>query len=115
MKICIRGDSVRLRLTQTDRRNLGQQGYVQKQTHFVNAIFGYRLQCSNTANDMHADFSGGKITVFIPDYFVKTLVETDRVGYDAYHPSTITINFSSSWKKIFSAWIIPSKIKAICT
>ncbi|MBX3252950.1 MAG: hypothetical protein KF862_02325 [Chitinophagaceae bacterium] len=83
MKIRIKGDSVRLRLTQTDIRNLGQQGYVQEQTHFANAIFGYCLRRSNTAGDIYADFSDGKITVFIPDDFVKTLVETDRVGYDA--------------------------------
>lgn len=86
MKIRIKGDSVRLRLTQTDIRNLGQQGYVQEQTHFGNTVFGYRLQRSEVVSDMSADFSGGNITVSIPNDFVQVLVKTDRVGYDTNQP-----------------------------
>jgi len=86
MKIRIKGDSVRLRLTQTDIRNLGQKGYVQELTHFGNAVFGYRLQRSDEVSELLADFSEGNITVFIPDDFAKILVTTDKVGYDTSQP-----------------------------
>ena len=86
MKIRMNGNSVRLRLTQSDVRNLGREGYVQEETHFGSSTFCYRLQQSNTINDLSAGFSSGKITVYIPADFVQTLESTDRIGYDAYHP-----------------------------
>lgn len=86
MKIRIKGDSVRLRLTQTDIRHLGQKGYVQEQTHFGNSIFSYCLRRSNEVADLSADFADNTITVFIPDNFAKTLVDTDRVGFDTKQP-----------------------------
>lgn len=86
MKIRIKGDSVRLRLTQTDVRNLGRVGYVQEQTHFGKTVFGYRLQRSDAANEMSADFTDGNMTVFIPNDFVNILVKTDRIGYDTNQP-----------------------------
>lgn len=86
MKIRINGDSVRLRLTQTDIRNLGLQGNVQEQTNFGNSIFSYRLQSNAEVKDLSADLCANTITVFIPADFVHTLVNTERVGYEAHQP-----------------------------
>lgn len=75
---------MRLRLTQTDIRNLGLHGNVQEQTNFGSSSLVYRLQSKDDISELSADFSANTITVFIPADFVHNLVNTERVGYDAH-------------------------------
>ncbi|HTN46142.1 MAG TPA: hypothetical protein VL098_07305 [Flavipsychrobacter sp.] len=82
MKIRIKGNSVRLRLTKTDVRSLGTAGVVSDKTSFGTAVFTYQLQLSSNQNDMNASFENGTVTVFIPESMVNTLVHTERIGFD---------------------------------
>jgi len=81
MKIRIKGNSVRLRLTKTDIRNLGETGQVQESTSFVSNRLNYKLQQTNEAI-LSADFTKNTITVFIPQAMAETLVATTQIGFD---------------------------------
>lgn len=83
MKIRIRGNSVRLRLTKTDVKNIGEKGIVEETTSFGNSRLIYRLQKSNEYTDLHASFENNVITVFLPEDITETLVTTEQISFDA--------------------------------
>lgn len=82
MKIRIRGNSVRLRLSKSEVDSFGKEGYIEDKTNFGNAVMTYALQ-TTTHCDMTAAFENGKITMYLPDTKAKEWVETQKVGYDA--------------------------------
>ena len=81
MKIRIRGNSVRLRLTKTDVRLLGETGVIEETTSFGNAIFTYQLK-RGAQPGLSASFNNGTITVSMPEQMTDVLVETDQIGFD---------------------------------
>lgn len=82
MKIRIKGNSVRLRLTKTDVRNLDETGLVKETTSFGKSVFAYRLHRAEQ-KEMTASFENETITVSMPQGMVDILVNTDRITYDA--------------------------------
>lgn len=83
MKIRIKGNSVRLRLTKTEVENLCTVGYLEERTSFVNNTFVYALQSKADCSELTADFEGGKITIFIPASFIKDWAINDIVSLEA--------------------------------
>lgn len=82
MKIRIKGNSVRLRLSKSEVDTFGKQGYIEERTLFGNAVLTYALK-STTHCDMSADFEDNKVTMYLPDTKAKEWVETQKVGFDA--------------------------------
>lgn len=82
MKIRIRGNSVRLRLSRSEVAAFGEQGYIEEKTSFGNAALTYALQ-TTTHCDMAADFKEGKITMYLPEEKAKEWVGSNKVGFDA--------------------------------
>lgn len=82
MKIRIKGNSVRLRLTKTEVADLESKGFVAEETRFGTGVFRYRLEQKKDSQHLDACFENGIMTVFIPPVFVKSLLETDKVGYE---------------------------------
>jgi len=83
MKIRIKGNFVRYRLTQTEVKTLGETGYLEEETHFdAGQKFGYALAAKEGISDLQASFEGGKITVFIPSGFAKNWFAEERVGFE---------------------------------
>lgn len=82
MKIRIKGNSVRLRLSKSEVDTFGKQGYIEERTQFGNAVLTYALK-STTHCDMSADFEDNKVTMYLPDTKAKEWVETQKVGFDA--------------------------------
>jgi hypothetical protein len=80
MKIRIKGNSLRYRLTVTDIANLGLHGYVQESINFTSKTLVYVLK-KTTANLMTADFIDDTITLFIPENMLEELVHTNKVGF----------------------------------
>lgn len=87
MKIRIRGNSVRYRLSKTDIAQFGKNGYLEERTCFPgNAVFLYRLERTLIADTLQAGFSGTTITVFVPEKIAEEWVQTERVGFDQHVP-----------------------------
>lgn len=80
MKIRIKGNSIRLRLTKTDVQNLKDHKKVEENTIFGDAtIFQYALNVDSTVASISADFRDKKITVSLSEDEAKTLTETDEI------------------------------------
>lgn len=90
MKLRIKGNSIRLRLSQKDVATLHQKGIVEEQTMFGNNYFRYLLQQTNTDKQLTASFENNCIKVFIPASFVADWPGNDIVGIDARMPLTAT-------------------------
>ncbi|MBW4889974.1 hypothetical protein KXQ82_09615 [Mucilaginibacter sp. HMF5004] len=83
MKIRIKGNSIRYRLTKTDVNTLSETGYIEEHTDFGAQTLVYALQ-SKKSGGMAAMLENQEITLYISDEMVTELTTTDRVGFD-YH------------------------------
>lgn len=85
MKIRIKGNSIRLRLTKTDIRNLKETGKVEEKTVLgPNQIFSYSLFRKEDAEEISSTFENGTITVNLPKKESDTLTETDEITVKGY-------------------------------
>ena len=86
MKLRIRGNSIRLRLTQSEVRRLADEGTVEESTDFGGGRrFGYGVR----ADDVHApaaSFEGGTVLVRLPRDAVRRWADGDEVGIEASQP-----------------------------
>lgn len=81
MKIRIKGNSLRYRLTKSDVETLGKNRYIEEQTDFGRQILVYALQSRRSAG-MTAIFEGNTITLYLSDDMITALSTTDRVGFE---------------------------------
>jgi predicted nucleotidyltransferase len=82
MKIRIKGNSLRYRLTKSDISALADNGYLQEQTNFVGQLLIYVLKTTDD-DTLTAEFFNNTITLFMPKQMVAELINTDKVGFDA--------------------------------
>lgn len=66
MKVRIKGNTVRLRLSKTDVAKITTVGYLEERTLFGHNTFIYALQRTDTGDELTADFDGGKMTMYVP-------------------------------------------------
>jgi len=81
MKIRIKGNSVRYRLTRTDISKLSQKGYLEEKVNFGNATLIYALQRSGQ-KDLSSSFINNTITLFAPGQMIQEMKDTDKVGFE---------------------------------
>lgn len=86
MKIRIKGNSVRYRLTKTDIQTLEEKGIVQEETNFGLSVLTYALQADKHAEQIGAFFADNTITVSMPQPMADEWVRTERIGFDARLP-----------------------------
>lgn len=83
MKLRIKGNSIRLRMTRSEVDALVSEGAVEERTIFGTAdddVFSYRIEKSD-ANIVTAGFSGGRITVAVPAAIVEEWSAADQLGF----------------------------------
>ncbi len=81
MKIRIKANSVRLRLTKPDIDNFGQDGYLEEKTEFPASTFTYAIQKLFDGTTLDASFTDQKLTVFVPHKIQEEWISTDKVGF----------------------------------
>lgn len=86
MKLRIKGNSLRIRLTKTEVSKLAQSGCLQDQTIFPNNRFIYALQSNAEAPELFATFSNNKITINVPESFTKDWPANNIVGLETKMP-----------------------------
>lgn len=89
MKLRIKANSIRLRLSRPDIQQLTSSGYLEERTPFGNITFVYAIQ-SKHGDALSADFDGCKITVFIPESFLENWAENNLTGFEGRVPVTHT-------------------------
>jgi hypothetical protein len=85
MKIRIKGNFVRFRLTKSEVASISEQGYLEEQTVFGPApdqIFTYALQSKEGIHQLEASFENNRITLFIPAAEALTWYHSERVGFE---------------------------------
>ena len=82
MKLRIKGNSLRLRLSKPEVEKLAVVKYLEERTSFGSNIFGYAVQIENAGDELQANFNGSKITVFIPEIFIEDWAVNDVIGFD---------------------------------
>ena len=84
MKIRIKGNSLRYRLTKSDIDSFSKNGYIEETISFANQKLVYALQRSSES-ELAADFKDQKITLNVPAYMADEWATTDRVGFENCH------------------------------
>ncbi|MFI5161754.1 MAG: DUF7009 family protein [Sphingobacteriales bacterium] len=85
MKIRIKGNSLRYRLSMSDVARFARDGYIGEVVDFGKTRLIYALQ--KGSNDrLEAEFMNNKIVVFMPQSWAEELIRTDRVGFDQKGP-----------------------------
>ena len=80
MKIRIKGNSIRLRLTKTDVADLKEKGMVKEETVFnFEAVFSYALFVDADSEEIHAKFKDNCVTVFLPEKEAAILTDTEEI------------------------------------
>jgi len=81
MKLRIKGNSIRYRLTKTDIDTFAQEGVVEERTEIGPSLFIYSLQRSDEST-LSAMLENNKITIYMPEAMANEWINTERVGYD---------------------------------
>ena len=81
MKIRIKGNSLRYRLSKSDVDKFSENGYIEETTDFGSQTLTYALQ-KNRLNNLSAIFENNKITLFMPEVMAIELAETESVGFE---------------------------------
>ncbi len=85
MKIRIKGNTVRYRLSKPEVTELGNSGRLEEQTDFLTNTLVYAIQQSKK-EELSADFSQNTITLYIPQTALQQWVNTEQVGIEINMP-----------------------------
>lgn len=81
MKLRIKGNSIRIRLTQTEVATFARTGYYEERTQFGNTELVYAIQKDATAIELCAKMEGTTITLLIPENTANNWTTSDQVGF----------------------------------
>jgi hypothetical protein len=82
MKLRIKGNSVRMRLSKSELDLFASQGWLEEKIEFGSASLTYRLESDQRAKELHADMKGKTICVTMPDRMKKDWTGTAVVGFE---------------------------------
>lgn len=81
MKIRIKDNSIRLRLTQTEIKTLQSSGVVEAKTVISHdLVFGYSLRRNERLENVEVTFENQHIIVNVPNEILSTFTDTDQIG-----------------------------------
>ncbi len=85
MKLRIRGNSIRLRLTKSEVNQLGSIGKVDEVVNFgpANPTFGYQLRTSTMMETAGAKFENNMLCIEVPKSEADTWINSDLVGIES--------------------------------
>jgi len=81
MKIRIKGNSLRYRLTKPEVEKFHQTGYLEEKIDFVGNSLHYSL-CITNQEKLSASFYDNQITVYIPASGIEEWKTTEQIGFE---------------------------------
>jgi len=83
MKIRIKENSIRYRLTKSEIDNFNKIGYLEERTEFPDGnSFHYRFERKDNIENLQAFFIDNRICMYVPDIIADEWTTTDIVGCD---------------------------------
>ena len=86
MKLRIKGNSIRIRLSRTEVNDLAHNGYIEEHTEFGDSALTYALQSKEGITGLEAAFQNGKVTVYVPANVLPSWPNSETVGFDNNMP-----------------------------
>lgn len=83
MKIRIKGNSIRIRMTKPEVEYFGKEKYLEEQVNFGNSKLLYALSCHRGVKLLTAEYENNKITLHIPVALADEWVSTNKVGCES--------------------------------
>lgn len=83
MKLRIKGNSIRIRLTKKEVASIASKGYLEEHTHFGHTVFTYALSKVDDLEELSASFVDNTITMLVPEKLVADWPNNDVVGFEA--------------------------------
>jgi hypothetical protein len=80
MKLRIKGNTLRLRLTKSELEFFEKSNFIEEKTAFGSSIFSYSL-CAENIDTLTATLENNKIIVHMPFPMAKEWTETQKVGF----------------------------------
>jgi hypothetical protein len=82
MKIRIKGNSFRIRLTRSEVDQFAETGYLEETTEFGSNSFVYALQSMEGIPGLEADYEENKMTMYVPSNIPAVWAKNETVGYE---------------------------------
>src|SRR5579864_3395590 len=82
MKIRIKSNSIRFRLTRTDVKQLAEKGGLEDKVNFGASSLTYAIEVTKD-NQLSSTYQNNTITLFMPGSMINELENTDRVGFES--------------------------------
>jgi len=82
MKIRIKGNSIRFRLTQTEVKQLSETGSITESTEFGTAKFQYQVKLTPSVKNLAASYSNDEIVMMVPETDGKNWFHNDIIGFE---------------------------------
>ena len=89
MKIRIKGNSLRYRLTRPEVEQFSKAGLVEEKVNFGSATLSYALR-STEGEKMSAILEDNRITLYLPALLIEEWIHTDKVGFEHRMPLNST-------------------------
>ena len=80
MKLRIKGDSIRFRLSKSELTAFGIVNFVKDKIHFADSELEYAISMSDSIAEISASFQSNLITVNVPTQLALNWVNTEIVG-----------------------------------
>jgi hypothetical protein len=86
MKLRIKGNSIRIRVSKTEVTNFEKNGELNESTFFGTNHFHYCLKRTASSETLFADYNNDCITVHVPTSLAMEWTSTDMVGFNHKMP-----------------------------
>ena len=83
MKLRIKGNSLRIRLTKSEVDYFGRESYLEEKAEFGNTVFVYAITKTTQGNELSAECTENKITLLIPKQLSDEWTTTNRIGLES--------------------------------
>jgi hypothetical protein len=83
MKIRIKGNTIRYRLSQSEVKFFSANAHLEEKTDFGNTQFSYALEQTKNAKALTASFRDGRISLYVPEEEAIKWTQTNLVGLSA--------------------------------
>jgi len=82
MKIRIKDNTVRFRLSRPEVEEFGKTGNIESRTEFSPMPFIYALKSSSASNELSVTFQNNTITLQVPESWVDDWLHNNRTGFE---------------------------------
>lgn len=81
MKIRIRGNSIRYRLTKSEVETFCKTGYFAQKTEFGSTLFSYKIQAKKGITNLETDYANNTIIIYVPEDYTTNWFSSNTVGF----------------------------------